>query len=675
MMHTCKKCGKQFEDERKRATVCFECRTVVCVICGKRFEPTNKGQLTCSQKCSGIRKSQLGIAARSAATKPTKMKVCKFCGKEFLPRTFRQVYCDGPHYRACIICGKPIQLSSPSDPTSTCSMECRTKAIQATCLEKYGNVNVLNSDHGKELAQIHCQERYGVDCVQHSDEWKQKVKSTMLERYGTEHALQNADILTKFKQTNLERYGGYSATCSEEVSQKARRTIEERYGGYGMASTQIREKIEATNLSSYGVKFAFQSEEIREKIRNILVEKYGTDVVAHIEGVREKARQTSLERYGVPYPSQSAEVKATTKRSCNSKYGVDNIMELQEYVEKSQQNLRAVMVEKYGQPASMLVPELRAKIEKSMTEKYGATSYFSSEDFQRVRPEITSRTNKAFEKLLDDANIKYEPEFSIQYDESDARHHFVYDLKLDNKLLIEIDPTYTHNSFYNHWNNITPSDYHQRKSKVAKDFGYRCVHVFEWDSWDSIVELISPKQIIYARKCETHRVSQETADDFTLQNHLQGRCRGQVINYGLYLNDELVEVMTFGKPRYNKKYDLELLRLCSLKGVRVIGGASKLFKRFKEENPDRSVISYCNLAKFTGEVYEKIGMKLDHVSPPAKVWSKGDKFITDNMLRSRGYDQLFGTHFGKGTDNEALMLTDGWLPVYDCGQAVYVYKP
>ena len=41
MIHTCKKCGKQFEDERKRATVCEECKTVVCVICGKRFEPAN----------------------------------------------------------------------------------------------------------------------------------------------------------------------------------------------------------------------------------------------------------------------------------------------------------------------------------------------------------------------------------------------------------------------------------------------------------------------------------------------------------------------------------------------------------------------------------------------------------------------------------------------------------
>ena len=34
----------------------------------------------------------------------------------------------------------------------------------------------------------------------------------------------------------------------------------------------------------------------------------------------------------------------------------------------------------------------------------------------------------------------------------------------------------------------------------------------------------------------------------------------------------------------------------------------------------------------------------------------------------------FGTNYGKGTSNEQLMLDNGWLPVYDCGQAVYEFR-
>lgn len=131
--------------------------------------------------------------------------------------------------------------------------------------------------------------------------------------------------------------------------------------------------------------------------------------------------------------------------------------------------------------------------------------------------------------------------------------------------------------------------------------------------------------------------------------------------------------MTFGKPRYNKNYAVEILRFATLPGYRVIGGASKLFKYFVKTFEIDSIISYCDLSKFNGDVYEKIGMTYLRSTQPQEIWSKGTKKITANFLRQRGYDQLFGTNYGKGTSNEQLMLENGWLPVYDCGQSVYVY--
>ena len=84
-----------------------------------------------------------------------------------------------------------------------------------------------------------------------------------------------------------------------------------------------------------------------------------------------------------------------------------------------------------------------------------------------------------------------------------------------------------------------------------------------------------------------------------------------------------------------------------------------------------SVISYCDYSKFNGSVYYELGMKLDHTTEPSKIWSNNNEKITDNLLRQRGYDQLFNTNYGKGTDNEQLMIEHGWLPVYDCGQLVF----
>jgi hypothetical protein len=51
-----------------------------------------------------------------------------------------------------------------------------------------------------------------------------------------------------------------------------------------------------------------------------------------------------------------------------------------------------------------------------------------------------------------------------------------------------------------------------------------------------------------------------------------------------------------------------------------------------------------------------------------------EQHITDNLLRQRGFDQLFGTNFGKGTNNEQLMLDHKFIEIYDAGQATYVWN-
>ena len=188
-----------------------------------------------------------------------------------------------------------------------------------------------------------------------------------------------------------------------------------------------------------------------------------------------------------------------------------------------------------------------------------------------------------------------------------------------------------------------------------------------------LIQTLKDKKKIYARSCTLSTIDSKVADEFLSQYHLQGTVRNQTICLGLFHENDLVQVMTFGSPRFTKKYNYELLRLCTKPEFEVIGGASKLFKHAVRDLNLTNIISYCDLAKFNGDVYQKIGMKLDHVAEPQEIWSKGNRKITANLLRQRGYDQIFNTNYGKGTSNDELMLTNGWLPVYDCGQAAYVY--
>lgn len=284
-------------------------------------------------------------------------------------------------------------------------------------------------------------------------------------------------------------------------------------------------------------------------------------------------------------------------------------------------------------------------------------------------PHSDSNINQQFANLLDKHNIKYQREFFIN------SYEYVYDFKVNNTL-IELNPTYTHNSTYGCYS-TAPKDkyYHYNKSLAATKLGYRCVHIFDWDNIEKIIFSLQEKNILYARKCDLKEVSVQDTNDFLNTYHFQGTCKGQLIRLGLYYNDTLVSLMTFGKPRYNKNYEWELLRYCSIN--KVVGGANKLFKHFIKIYNPQSIISYCDNSKFIGQLYIDLGFKLSKAKvKPSKHWynEKLKVHITDNLLRQRGFDQLFGTHYGKGTSNEQLMLDSGFVEIYDCGQSKYVWK-
>lgn len=78
---------------------------------------------------------------------------------------------------------------------------------------------------------------------------------------------------------------------------------------------------------------------------------------------------------------------------------------------------------------------------------------------------------KGFSELLSNAGIKHEREFHI--------NGYSYDFKIEN-ILVEINPTITHNSLVNVFGGKPLSqDYHKSKTLAAQKAGYRCVHV--WD--------------------------------------------------------------------------------------------------------------------------------------------------------------------------------------------------
>ena len=119
-------------------------------------------------------------------------------------------------------------------------------------------------------------------------------------------------------------------------------------------------------------------------------------------------------------------------------------------------------------------------------------------------------------------------------------------------------------------------------------------------------------------------VTSAEAADFLDENHLQGNVRSEV-NLGLYFNDELISLMTFGKSRFSKKYEWEMLRFCNKMGCHVPGAASRLLKRFEELYHPKSLVSYADRRWSTGKLYHTLGFDLVSKSRPNYWYFKGSE--------------------------------------------------
>lgn len=141
-------------------------------------------------------------------------------------------------------------------------------------------------------------------------------------------------------------------------------------------------------------------------------------------------------------------------------------------------------------------------------------------------------------------------------------------------------------------------------------------------------------------------------------------------NYGLYYNDELVSVMTFGKSRFSNN-EFELLRFCSKLYTNVIGGASKLFKYFLKDHPEiTNIVSYADRRWSIGNLYEKLGFNKRTITKPSYFYVKdGHRLSRLNFQKHK----LIAEGFDPNKTEHEIMLERKIYRIYDCGTIKYNY--
>lgn len=233
-----------------------------------------------------------------------------------------------------------------------------------------------------------------------------------------------------------------------------------------------------------------------------------------------------------------------------------------------------------------------------------------------------------------------------------------------------------YNGGYWHSEKFKSKEDHLHKYNLCVKAGIRLISIWEWEYLKDkakienfIKNLISKKIKLQARKLELKTVSVSEQREFLNSNHLQGYVPCTV-TLGLFQDDELIQLMTLKvKDKSNKIF--EIGRLATKVGYSVMGGAERLFKNLRTLVDYKEIISYNNMDKFTGEVYERLGMQFDSITIPYGWISNGKKFLPryatqKSKLIKQGHD--------KDKSENEIMRSIGYEKIYFTGVSKFVFK-
>lgn len=539
--------------------------------------------------------------------------ICSKCGKEekISISNFRRKFND-----SAILCNSCHRASLTTEKCYhhwTEEEKLKAKAArEKTCQKRYGVSFTGQLDSVRNAVTAAAQKR----TQEEKDISSQKRKNTCLKRYNATSPMQCFLIKEKAKQTSLEKYGTENPAASDQVKEKINLTFEKKYGGSPLNTLKVREKIKSTMFERYGTVYNSQNEKISAKIKDSLLD-YGEAAFLV------KCEENNLEPIDLDYIGTYDGKPIYYKCKC---LNCGNIVEIAPH------NHNFKCVHCYGK---------------------NAISSFGEKE------------------LLDFVKSIYTGPII----ENDRRTISPLELDIllpEKKLAIEFNGDYWHNEFNK------SKMYHKEKTIKCAEKGIHLVHIFEYQ-WETCKEtvksiiksfLVNDSERIYARKCTVKEIPTNVAKDFCVENHMQGYSNASVC-LGLYYENKLVQVETFGRPRFSSNYDWELVRECSKKDVSIVGGKSKLFRYFQENYNPKSIVSYCDAALFSGDSYLKCGMTLKQWNDPGYVWCKQHTALSRYKCQKHKLLKLHPECVNM-TEPE-IMHSLGFAKLYDCGQKVFIW--
>lgn len=546
------------------------------------------------------------------------IKVCPVCGKYILygkTKLKKDKFCSDACYR------------SPE------GLKIAKQRRDATNIERYGSLEDAYKAHHERYVES-CISK-GISVGAWSPEAQAKKEATMLERYGATATLASSILAKKVKQTNLERYGV------------------ENIGG----SREIRAKIDATNEKRYGSSNLFSIKKIQNKIKATNLERYGVEYVGDSQVIRERIKITNQKRYGCDFPLENKEIHKKAIKS--------NATILEQNVRKR------VLNEDY---------EIVGGYNGAHKRNYIKCLRCGNEFLHNIisnKPLFCPFCDKVSGSHKENEIMAYIRSLGIIARERDRDILDGKELDIyipDKAVAIEIDGIYWHSEAAGKNKN-----YHLNKTKRCEELGIQLIHIFD-------DEILYKGQIvksrlrailgktpykIAARSCQVREIPSSFYNKFVEKYHIQGAVNTS-IRLGLYYKNRLVAVMGFNKSRFNKKYDYELMRYCTISSFNITGGAGKLLKYFRKHYQG-SIISYADKRWSNGSLYHSLGFTELKDSEPNYYYVKGNTRESRQKFQKHKLEKVLEV-FDPELSEQQNMCKNGWSRIWDCGNKVFVLE-
>jgi hypothetical protein len=569
---------------------------------------------------------------------------CILCNENFKSQRsliYHIKKCHNLSFEEYIINNENIEPKKCEYCNKTASFNIKLKQYRNTCSDKSCIGKYAHSISIKSVKQ-----KYGVSSVFALKTIIDKSKNTKKERYGDE----KYNNQEKNKHTCLQKYGVDNVSKSKNIKDK----ISKKYKESNKEERILKTK--KTNFLKYGVEWNTQSNEIKNIIKTNNIKKYGVNHPMKNKDFFEKRKLDFKEKFGVEFITQKPEIGEKIK---NTKY--------EKAKEKILKNHKDIVIDF---PEKGLVTIKCPNCNKTST----LNSFFL---YQRNKfnidlclhctpYKIPSYTQKRIAEWIKSLGIEIIEEYKIP---NTQKFIDIYVPKF--KIGIE------YNGVFWHSEKFRDIHYHINKKIEAHKNDINLINIWEDDFIinetlikNRLLNLFNIHKIkIGARKCIVKTISNKESINFLNEHHIQGYIPSNII-YGLFYNNELVSLISFGRRNGLKYNEIELLRYVVKDNYMILGGFNKLFNKFLTEHNPYKVITYLDLdwANFRNNIYENNGFTFIKQTPPNYF------YIVKGKRESRQKYQKFKLikqGYDKNKTEVEIMKERGILRIWNTGNLKY----